>query len=215
MGVSTTSNTEESASMNIYSIYKITNTVNQKCYIGWTSRNVQTRFEEHLNGPCEKMVISSAILKYGKEHFVVEVLYQTLDFDHSREMEGLFIRENNSLVESMGGFGYNVDLGGKGKKRSQITIEKHRQKMLGRKQSDEHKKKKADAIRGEKNGMANIGDKHPRFGKKWTDEQREKIKEGRRRQILEHGTKKRKPLSEETKQKISEAQKARLAKKKA
>lgn len=184
MGVSTTSNTKESASMSIYSIYRITNTANQKCYIGWTSRDVQTRFEEHLNGPCEKMVISSAIAKYGKEHFIVEVLYQTLDFDHSREMEGFFIGENNSLVESMGGFGYNVDLGGKGKKRSQITIEKHRQKMLGRKQSDEHKKKKADAIRGEKNGMfGRCGEQHPNFGNKYSQESKTKISESQKRRI--------------------------------
>ena len=140
------------SSKSIYSIYRITNSTNSKCYIGWTSRNPNKRFKEHLNGNPDEMVISAAVEKYGQDKFYLNIMYQTLDYDHSREMEGFFIGQCNSLTESEGGWGYNIDLGGKGHKRSQATIEKHRVKMKDRPQSDEHKKKKADAIRGEKNG---------------------------------------------------------------
>ena len=100
--------------MNIYSIYRIINLANRKSYIGWTTRDPQVRFKEHLNGNPNEMVIAAAVRKYGKDNFRLEIVYQTLDYDHSREMEGFFIAQCNSLTESEGGWGYNIDLGGKG-----------------------------------------------------------------------------------------------------
>jgi group I intron endonuclease len=66
------------------SIYKITNTINGKSYVGYTSRKeVKERITEHFspsvyNGR-EKRPLYSAIKKYGKDAFVWEVLYEGED----------------------------------------------------------------------------------------------------------------------------------------
>lgn len=139
-------------SKSIYTIYRVTCSVNLKQYVGWTTRKPEQRFREHMTNPDPKgkMILASTVKKYGSENFTLDVLYQSWDYDHSREMEGHFIRECHSLVTE---HGYNVDFGGKGHKRSPSTIEKHRKKMIGRKQSEEHRRKRGEAIRGEKNGM--------------------------------------------------------------
>lgn len=123
--------------MTIYSIYKITNTVNNKVYVGWTSRDPNARFNEHQTR--KTAPINFAIKKHGTENFVFEVIYQSLDYEHSRQIETHFIQEFNSLVEQ---WGYNRDLGGTGHKRTQVTIEKHREKIKGRKQSADHIEKR-------------------------------------------------------------------------
>lgn len=125
--------------MDIYSIYRITNNVNGKVYVGWTSRDPLVRFEEHQKTRKPKYqdrsAISHAIEKYGVNSFTFEILYQSYDYDHSREIETHFITECNSLLE---GWGYNIDNGGTGHKRTASTIEKHRAAIKGRKQSAEH-----------------------------------------------------------------------------
>lgn len=166
--------------MTIYSIYKITNLSNNKVYVGWTSRDPSTRFEEHQKTikpkHQERSAISYAIEKHGVGGFVFEVIYQTKDRTHSQEMETWFIEQHQSLVEQ---WGYNKDLGGTGHKRTQETIQKHREKIKGRKQSEEHVAKRSAAIAGSKNGCyGRTGDKHPRHGKTWTEEERQKIRDG-------------------------------------
>lgn len=163
--------------MVIYSIYKITNLTNNKTYVGWTSRDPQLRFEEHqkTNKPKyqDRSAVSYAIEKYGAENFVFEVMYQSYDYDHSRTIETHFIQESKCLVEQ---WGYNQDLGGTGHKRTAATIEKHRDKMLGKKQSAEHVAKRFE---NRVNPMiGRTGEKHPRYGKVWTKEERQKIKDG-------------------------------------
>lgn len=171
--------------MEIYSIYKITNIINNKSYIGWTSRDVNIRIKEHLykNKTKNRSPISFASEKYGAENFIHSIIYQSKDYEHSREIETHFIIEHNTLVDTIGGYGYNIDLGGKGHKRSPETIEKHRQKLLGRKQTQEHiDKRKMIGEKnpmyekgqfGEKNGM--FGKKPHNFGKQMSEETRQKL----------------------------------------
>ena len=56
-------------------IYKITNTINNKIYIGQTIQSLQNRWKRHCSnkGTIDElnMVIKKAILKYGKENFEV------------------------------------------------------------------------------------------------------------------------------------------------
>lgn len=119
--------------MSIYTLYRITNMVNQKVYIGWTSRDPEIRFSEHQKH--HKYPINHAIKKYGVNNFLFEIIYQSLDYDHSRSMESIFIMEHSSMIDQ---WGYNQDMGGTGHKRTKATIEKHREKISGRKQSPEH-----------------------------------------------------------------------------
>lgn len=163
--------------MVIYSIYKITNLTNDKIYIGWTSRDPLLRFEEHQKTHKPKYqdrsAISYAIEKHGVENFAFEVIYQSHDYDHSRQIETHFIQECNCLAEQ---WGYNLDLGGTGHKRTTATIEKHRAAIKGRKQSAEHVAKRARY--GKDNPMyGKTGELHHRYGKNNSDHQKQKSRE--------------------------------------
>ena len=57
------------------SIYKITNTVNGKSYIGQTRQDAEkTRIRDHLTGR-GNVIIKNAVEKYGKDAFTFEVLH--------------------------------------------------------------------------------------------------------------------------------------------
>ena len=91
-------------------IYKITNILNDKGYVGRTEKDPQERFKGHIyaahsGGP---MVISRAIRKHGEENFKFEVLEEC-------SVEDQYIRESQ-LIEKYDTFrnGYNSSLGGEG-----------------------------------------------------------------------------------------------------
>lgn len=96
----------------IISIYKITNSVTNKVYIGHTTRQAEVRFDEHIriaHSANTNYKISNAIRKYGDSNFTCEVIYQSKDLSHIREMEDHFINEHDSLTN-----GYNSAKGGQG-----------------------------------------------------------------------------------------------------
>ena len=102
--------------MNIYSIYKATNKINQKVYIGFDS-NWPTRSKEHFKDFNSKksIVFYRAIRKYGWDAFDWEVIYQSTDGDHTLNvMENMFIVENHSYIGFKNSNGYNMTLGGDG-----------------------------------------------------------------------------------------------------
>ena len=94
-------------------IYKITNDINQKIYIGKTERNIEERFKEHCREyrkkRCEKRPLYAAMKKYGTEHFHVELVEET---DNPEEREQYWIKFYNSY----GSTGYNATMAGDGKK---------------------------------------------------------------------------------------------------
>ena len=56
-------------------IYKIWNDINNKVYIGKTSRNLEIRFSEHLwasQRTYKNRPLYDAMNKYGQEHFFIE-----------------------------------------------------------------------------------------------------------------------------------------------
>ena len=102
-------------------IYKITNDINQRIYIGMTERSIEERFKEHCRAykqeKCEKRPLYSAMKKYGPEHFHVELVEET---DNPEEREQYWIEFYNSYKE-----GYNATLGGDGRSHiNQDEIEK-------------------------------------------------------------------------------------------
>ena len=87
------------------SIYKITNLINEKIYIG-QSKNPEKRFKQHISG-LKDSIISAAIIKYGKENFSFEIIEE--DIDNYNEREIYWIQYYNSFNRD---FGYNKTLGG-------------------------------------------------------------------------------------------------------
>lgn len=86
--------------------------INNKSYIGITSRTVDDRFQEHLSrSRCAQRFnrLYQAIRKYGKDNFVVEELATTDSDNHVRALETKFINEFDSYAN-----GYNCNLGGNG-----------------------------------------------------------------------------------------------------
>jgi group I intron endonuclease len=92
-------------------IYKITNTITKKCYIGETTeKDPNTRFKAHMNGikrgkGCP--ALRDAVQKHGEENFKFEVLIICLDEDcYTFERE--YIKKYNSIAPN----GYNILEGG-------------------------------------------------------------------------------------------------------
>lgn len=101
-------------------IYKITNDVNGKMYIGKTENvNPEDRWKEHLNDyqrrKCEKRPLYKAMIKYGTEHFHFEVIEKTNNEKESCEREQYWINELRTYVGFKDCNGYNATLGGDGK----------------------------------------------------------------------------------------------------
>lgn len=97
-------------------IYKITNLVNGKSYIG-QSINIDKKIKEHFwkaqneNDVSYNSVLHLAIRKYGKENFQCEVI-EECDVDIIDEKERNYIKEYNTVVPN----GYNILSGGQAKR---------------------------------------------------------------------------------------------------
>lgn len=99
-------------------IYKITNHINGKVYIGKTSLSIQERFEEHkrdsIRGRMEKRPLYDAFSKYGIDNFEIEEIEQVENDEIASDREQYWIKEYNSYIGSPNSNGYNATLGGDG-----------------------------------------------------------------------------------------------------
>ena len=82
--------------MIIHNIYRIVNQTNGKVYIGYTSKSLKTRMNEHRSGSNKRNTkLYAAIRKYGWDNFKIDIIYQSLDGQHClKTMETHFIKEN-------------------------------------------------------------------------------------------------------------------------
>lgn len=87
-------------------IYKFTNKINKKAYIG-QSVDIQRRYREHIGLKPGNDVFHSALMKYGIENFNFEVI-EECEIKELNEKEKYYIQYFNSLVPN----GYNVSTGG-------------------------------------------------------------------------------------------------------
>lgn len=121
-------------------IYKVTNIINGKVYIGKTIQTLKQRKQSHIRYAKDggKGVFLSAIRKYGIENFKWEILCEC-DQDILEITETMKIIVNNSHY--IDGYGYNMTYGGEG--------------CLGYKHSENARKKISKSKTGENNPMFN------------------------------------------------------------
>lgn len=99
-------------------IYKVTNLINQKKYIG-QSTDIERRFKEHHTDPFEltnsarKYIFYCAIRKYGIENFSFEVL-EECTAEELDEKEKYWIKYYNTYIGWKNCQGYNMTIGGQG-----------------------------------------------------------------------------------------------------
>ena len=112
-----------------YVVYKHTNKVNGKIYIGITGRKSEQRW---LNGRgySQQPYFSQAIRKYGWDNFEHKILIHGLTLEQAERLEVKLIAYYKS---DSGDYGYNCSKGGKYRNHSEKGKEKIRQAHLGRK----------------------------------------------------------------------------------
>lgn len=92
-------------------IYKITNLINNKVYIGKTERSIEIRWREHRQNFFklqDDMAIHKAMYKYGPEAFEIDKI-EECDNNIINERERYWIEYYNSFKK-----GYNSTIGGDG-----------------------------------------------------------------------------------------------------
>lgn len=93
-------------------IYKITNKINNKIYIGQTIRDPEIRFDEHLYETRGHSRLHNAIQKYGRQNFYYEIIEQP-EISQLDTREQYWISFYNSTNDDIG---YNICYGGSGVK---------------------------------------------------------------------------------------------------
>lgn len=97
-------------------IYKVTNLINQKVYIG-QSDNIEQRWKRHKTrsinncGKDYNYAFYRAIRKYGLENFLFEVI-EECSKDELNQREKYWIKYYNSYLGFKNSNGYNMTLGG-------------------------------------------------------------------------------------------------------
>ena len=143
-------------------IYKWTNKINHKCYIGKTT-NPYKRKWSHIHDRRFKSAFHDAIDKYGIEMFDYEVLIKIQTTDYERlnyilnHFEKFYIKKYKSNEKD---FGYNLTIGGDGiigrfgelnpffgKHHTLENRLKHSIFLKGQKQSEATKKKRNESLR--------------------------------------------------------------------
>lgn len=226
--------------MTHYLIYKITNNLNGKFYIG---KHITENIDDGYMG--SGLAIRRAIKKYGAENFTKEILFDVYGEDLMNFLEEAIVDEAFVAREDT----YNIALGGqggrlllnysplseetkkkisqahKGKHLSEETIQKMLKTRQGYHHSKETRKKMSDAAKGHfvsEETKQKIG-KHHR-GKIISDEQKLKISHALKGRKLEPNSEEHnrknadahrgKKHSDATKQKMSEARKRYWAERK-
>ncbi len=181
-------------------IYKATNLINGKNYIGQTVETLKLRMTGHINKAKRNPAghFHYAIRKYGADVFIWETIWICSSKDEANKKECEFIKAFNTKTPA----GYNATDGGDGRL-GFCPTEETRMKVSkankGRTKSEEWRKKLSNALIGRKTGRKdNLGRKHSAESKA----KMSKSLLGNKRMV---GLK----ISEKTKAKISQALKGR------
>lgn len=134
-----------------YTIYCATNMISNKSYIGQSS-NFEKRKRAHIsnaNNKHKRYGFQSAILKYGKEAFVWQILETHTTLDACNEAEEFFIAYLGTLAPN----GYNLTKGGN-----------------NHEPTEDVKKRISEKLKTSGFFIGKKGKDHPRFGIKRTQE---------------------------------------------
>lgn len=188
-------------------IYKWTNTINGKAYIGQT-RNEESRKRYHLRAN-DNLHFHNALRKYGSNNFSYEVLEADIPIENLNDREIYWIAYYDTFNS-----GYNETTGGcQAMKLSDETRQKLSKARKGIVFTKEHRRNISKAGKGKHSGPFSeehkrrikethpdfSGENNPNWGKKRSAETRRKMSEAQ----------KGRKLSEEMKQQISNTLKGR------
>ena len=100
----------------MWTIYKLTNQINNKIYIGQTYRSVEERWREHQSHDNTGYTpLSRAIAKYGWNNFTKEIIDTAISQEEANEKETYWIEYYHCSIAAYGKeSGYNVTTGGDG-----------------------------------------------------------------------------------------------------
>lgn len=145
----------------IYLVYKHTNKINNKVYIGITSRTAQERWGHNGNNYSTSPHFFSAIHKYGWDNFEHEILFEELTKEEACSKEKELIKKYKANDRR---FGYNQTDGGEC-----FTL------------NEDTRRKMSLAMMGNKNGL----------GKSCSEEKKRKISEAQKGKIISAETRRR------------------------
>lgn len=192
-------------------VYKITNTVNGKAYIGISIHEpTKDRIKKHLSGQGNR-IIARAIKKYGTDAFAYKILEANVFDEILPELEVFYISQFNTVSPH----GYNLTHGGDHAVPSEETRQKTSEALKGKRHSEEARRKMSKA---QKNRSAETRRKLSEAlkGKTRSAETRRKMSEAHRGKKLSDETRrklseagKNRPVSEAARRKLSEANRGR------
>lgn len=201
-------------------IYKLTNMINNKVYIGQTTVRVERRWAEHFKPTSGLLYLSKAIVKYGKDNFLKEVI-EYIEADSKKELvdilnnrECFYISFYDSNNNSKG---YNLTSGGNQspmtdeiKKKISLTKIGDKNPNYGKTPSKESIEKMLETKRNNgpyvvsyeskiKKSIQKMGINNPNYGKKYSLEERRIMSENQKKRNFKH--------TEESKSKMSKLMK--------
>lgn len=175
-------------------IYSITNVINNKRYIG-KSNFLERRIDNHLrelrNNRHGNKHLQKAWNKYGESNFIIEIIEKIDNENILNDREIFWINAYSSHISK---FGYNKTMGGDGGN----TNEEIREKI-------------SNKLKGENHPLyGKTGKLSPNYGKKHSNETKEKIRKANTGKVISNQTREKlrlinlgKKHTEKTKVKIS------------
>lgn len=174
-------------------IYKITNKINGKIYIGQTVGSLNKRWNRHCRKNSGCLALINAIEKYGKDGFTIEQIDSSSTLEELNKKENEWVLKCNSLYPN----GYNLNTGGNNKRWSNETKLKMSKTHTGKLLSEKHKlsiKRSVIEKLDQNPDLKNKGrdkvskslkelyskSKHPKKDKKVSDEGKERISESKK-----------------------------------
>ncbi len=145
-------------------IYQITNKINQKKYVGQTTRSFISKINDYKKW-LGNDYLNNAIKKYGWDCFEFKIIDSGSNLDELNNKEIYYINKFKTTNKSLG---YNIEVGGRNSIPPIETIEKMSRSHLGKKQNDEWVNKRI-ALAGSPEAK--------KYGRKKTEEEKKLIGE--------------------------------------